>query len=115
MKRLVTGSSGLIGSGVCSFFDVIVYEVHGIDNNQRAVFFGAQGDTRWNQKRLQNTLRRFHHHELDIRDRSAVLELIKNLKPDVIVHAAAQPSHDLAAALPFDDFYTNEFGTLNLL
>jgi len=89
--------------------------VHGLDNNQRAVFFGAQGDTRWNQRRLQDTLPEFTHHELDIRNRAGLTELVKKLKPDVVVHAAAQPSHDLAAAIPFDDFDTNAVGTLNLL
>jgi CDP-paratose 2-epimerase len=112
---LVTGSSGLIGSEVCCFFHDKGWNVHGIDNNQRAIFFGPQGDTRWNQFRLQQFLTRFKHHELDIRDRNRVLRLIGELKPDVIVHAAAQPSHDRAADIPFDDFDTNAVGTLNLL
>lgn len=112
---LVTGSSGLIGSEVSTFFSNSGYRVHGLDNNQRSVFFGPTGDTRWNQQRLQNTLPHFVHHELDIRDRGAVLELIKELKPDAIVHTAAQPSHDRAAAIPFDDFDTNAVGTINLL
>jgi len=114
-KILVTGSSGLIGSEVCMFFSSKAFEIHGIDNNQRAVFFGAQGDTRWNQLRLQSSIKNFQHHEVDIRDRQSILKLIKELKPDVIVHAAAQPSHDRAAAIPFDDFDTNAVGTLNLL
>lgn len=113
---LVTGSSGLIGSEVCSYFArELGYRVHGIDNNQRAVFFGPQGDTRWNQLRLARELRGFVHHELDIRDRAGVLELLRTVRPDVIVHTAAQPSHDRAAAIPFDDFDTNAVGTLNLL
>ena len=114
-KILVTGSSGLIGSEVASHFDALGWEVHGVDNNQRAVFFGPAGDTRWNQQRLAASLRRFHHHELDIRDRPGVLALVAELRPDVIVHTAAQPSHDRAAAIPFDDFDTNAGGTLNLL
>jgi CDP-paratose 2-epimerase len=114
-KLLVTGSSGLIGSEVCVYFSNQGYEIHGLDNNQRAVFFGAQGDTRWNQRRLQNDLKAFFHHELDIRDRSGVRELLATIQPDVIVHTAAQPSHDRAAAIPFDDFDTNAVGTLNLL
>ena len=114
-KLLVTGSSGLIGSEVCVYFASQGYEVHGVDNNQRAVFFGPNGDTRWNQKRLQETLKNFVHHELDIRDRNAVLELLKTVRPDCVVHTAAQPSHDRAAAIPFDDFDTNAVGTLNLL
>lgn len=112
---LVTGSSGLIGSEVCMHFDGLGWTVHGIDNNQRAVFFGPAGDTRWNQSRLEATLRSFIHHELDIRDRAAVVRLIEEVKPDAIVHTAAQPSHDRAAAIPFDDFDTNAVGTLNLL
>jgi CDP-paratose 2-epimerase len=112
---LVTGASGLIGSEVCAYFAQHGYEIHGIDNNQRAVFFGPQGDTRWNQRRLERELPSYQHHELDIRDRSGVLELMARLRPAVIVHAAAQPSHDRAAAIPFDDFDTNAVGTLNLL
>jgi CDP-paratose 2-epimerase len=113
---LVTGSSGLIGSEVCSYFTHdLGYRVHGVDNNQRAVFFGPQGDTRWNQERLARDLPGFVHHELDIRDRAGVLALVREVRPSVIVHTAAQPSHDRAAAIPFDDFDTNAVGTLNLL
>lgn len=114
-KLLVTGSSGLIGSEVCTYFSGVGYEIHGVDNNQRAVFFGEQGDTRWNQERLRKDLPAFHHHELDIRDRIGVQELLKAVRPDAIVHTAAQPSHDRAAAIPYDDFDTNAVGTLNLL
>lgn len=114
-KMLVTGSSGLIGSEVCVWFHRRGWKIHGLDNNQRAVFFGAQGDTRWNQSRLQQTLPGFMHHELDLRDRSGILGLLSELRPQAIVHAAAQPSHDLAARIPFDDFDTNAVGTLNLL
>ncbi len=112
---LVTGSSGLIGSEVASHFDSLGYAVHGVDNNQRAVFFGPQGDTRWNEHRLRSILRNFTHHETDIRDRKAILDLVAALKPTMVVHCAAQPSHDRAAAIPFDDFDTNAVGTLNLL
>jgi CDP-paratose 2-epimerase len=112
---LVTGSSGLIGSEVCRHFHQLGWHIHGVDNNQRAVFFGPQGDTRWNQHRLAAELKNFTHHELDIRDRAGVLELVARLKPDAIVHTAAQPSHDRAAAIPFDDFDTNAVGTMNLL
>ena len=113
---LVTGSSGLIGSEVCTYFArELGYTVHGVDNNQRAIFFGPQGDTRWNQQRLENELEGFVHHELDIRDRAGVMALVQGIRPSAIVHAAAQPSHDRAAAIPFDDFDTNAVGTLNLL
>jgi CDP-paratose 2-epimerase len=114
-KLLVTGSSGLIGSEVATHFSNLGWKVHGVDNNQRAVFFGPHGDTRWNQSRLIKDLPGFEHHELDIRDRAGVLSLLQTLKPDAIVHTAAQPSHDRAASIPFDDFDTNATGTLNLL
>lgn len=113
---LITGSSGLIGSEVCLYFATErCCAVHGVDNNQRAVFFGPQGDTRWNQQRLIQEIPGFRHHELDIRDRAGVLALVKEIRPDIIVHAAAQPSHDRAASIPFDDFDTNAVGTLNML
>lgn len=114
-KILVTGSSGLVGSEVCIYFASKGYVIHGIDNNQRAVFFGPQGDTRWNQQRLSSEIKGFNHHELDLRNREGILNLIKQIRPDVIVHTAAQPSHDRAAAIPFDDFDTNAVGTLNML
>jgi CDP-paratose 2-epimerase len=114
-KLLVTGSSGLIGSEVATYFSHRGWDVHGVDNNMRAFFFGPEGDTRWNQRRLQETLPRFTHHELDIRNRQGVLELIETLRPDAVVHAAAQPSHDKAAQIPFEDFDVNAVGTLNLL
>lgn len=111
---LITGSSGLIGSEVASHFCRQGAVVHGVDNNQRAVFFGPQGDTRWRQQELLR-LAGYHHHELDVRDREGILALVKSLRPTVIVNAAAQPSHDRAATIPFDDFDTNATGTLNLL
>jgi len=114
-RLLVTGSNGLIGSEMVSHFHELGWEVHGIDNNMRADFFGPQGDTRWNQKRLLDQFRRFTHHELDIRDRSGILALVQELRPDAVIHTAAQPSHDLAATRPFDDFDVNAGGTFNLL
>jgi len=114
-KLLVTGSSGLIGSEVVSHFCSQGWIVHGIDNNMRADFVGPAGDTRWVQARLSGSYSRFRHHELDIRERRAIGQMMAELKPDLIVHAAAQPSHDLAASRPFDDFDTNAVGTLNLL
>ena len=114
-KLLVTGSSGLIGSEVVTFFCREAWQVNGLDNNMRRDFFGPEGDTSWNQKRLEQEFAGFRHHEVDIRDRAKVLDLVREIKPDAIVHAAAQPSHDLAAARPFDDFDVNAGGTLNLL
>ena len=115
MKLVVTGSSGLIGSEVVEHFDRLGWEVFGVDNNMRADFFGPGGATRWNQRRLEDECRSFRHHEVDVRDRAAVLRLVEELSPDAIVHTAAQPSHDLAANRPFDDFDVNAVGTLNLL
>jgi CDP-paratose 2-epimerase len=112
---LITGSSGLIGSEVAIHFHERGFLVHGLDNNQRALFFGSHGDTRWRQQQLVEQLVNFEHHELDIRDRSGVLALVRDLRPACIIHTAAQPSHDRAAAIPFDDFDTNAVGTLNLL
>jgi CDP-paratose 2-epimerase len=112
---LVTGSSGLIGSEVCLHFASLGWQIHGMDNNQRAVFFGPQGDTRWNQKRLEGLIKNYVHHEMDIRNREGILATVKEIKPTAIVHTAAQPSHDRAAAIPFDDFDTNAVGTFNLL
>jgi CDP-paratose 2-epimerase len=112
---LVTGSSGLIGSAVAQYFDAHGWNVHGVDNNMRAEFFGPEGDTRWNLKRISAELKHFTHHELDIRNRDAVLKTVGDIKPDAIVHCAAQPSHDLAAKMPFQDFDVNASGTFNLL
>lgn len=114
-KMLVTGSSGLIGSEIVSQFCHEGWSVYGIDNNMRQDFFGPEGDTRWNQKRLQELHPNFNHIELDIRNREEIFQVFSDIKPDVIVHAAAQPSHDLAATRVFDDFETNALGTLNLL
>jgi CDP-paratose 2-epimerase len=114
-KLLVTGSSGLIGSEVVEYFSRLGWEVHGLDNNMRANFFGPGGDTRWNQARLISLYPQFRHHELDVRDRPEVAKLIFEVRPDLLVHTAAQPSHDLAASRPFDDFDVNAVGTLNLL
>ena len=114
-KLLVTGSSGLIGSEVVRYFSEKGWEVHGIDNNQRFVFFGEKGDTRWNQNQLLQNIDGFQHHEIDIRNREGIIKLIKTVAPDAIVHTAAQPSHDLAAQIPFDDFDTNAVGTFNMI
>ena len=115
-KALITGSSGLIGSEVVGQFCDDGWLVYGVDNNMRADFFGPQGDTMWNLTRLKNRYSKgFIHCNLDIRERVGLSDLIKSIKPDAIIHAAAQPSHDLAASRPFDDFDVNAVGTLNLL
>lgn len=116
MKRvLVTGSSGLIGSEATAFFDERGWEVHGVDNNMRKDFFGPDGDTTWNLKRLLGITKHFTHHNIDIRDRHALFDIVKEKNPNLIIHCAAQPSHDLAKDRPFDDFEINAVGTLNLL
>ena len=115
MKLLVTGSSGLIGSEAVAYFEARGHEVVGVDNNMRAVFFGPKGDTSWNTERLLGETRRFRHVGLDIRDRDGVLALFERERFGAVVHAAAQPSHDRAAQIPFLDFEVNALGTLNLL
>lgn len=115
MKIVITGSSGLIGSAVCRHFGSKGHEIIGIDNNQRAVFFGKEADTSWNRQKLEQDLSTYKHHCIDIRDREAVLSLIEDIRPNAIVHTAAQPSHDRAADIPFEDFETNAMGTHNLL
>jgi CDP-paratose 2-epimerase len=112
---LVTGSSGLVGSEMVSFLDGRGWRVHGVDNNMRRDFFGEHGDTTWNLERLRRETRRLEHHDLDVRDREGITRLVAESRPGLIVHAAAQPSHDLAAQRPFDDFEVNAVGTLNLL
>ena len=115
MKVLVTGSAGLIGSEAVEYFDALGFDVHGIDNNMRADFFGPGGDTTWNRQRLEATCRRYTHHDVDIRQRDAVDSLVDGGGYELIIHTAAQPSHDLAASRPLDDFDVNAGGTLNLL
>jgi len=114
-RLLVTGSSGLIGSEAVTFFEGRGWEVHGVDNNMRREFFGPDGDTTWNLERLRRTTTRFTHHDLDVRAREAIAALVARVRPELVIHAAAQPSHDLAKDRPFDDFETNATGTLNLL
>ncbi|MBV9396679.1 MAG: GDP-mannose 4,6-dehydratase, partial [Bryobacterales bacterium] len=89
--------------------------VTGIDDNHRAVFFGPEGDTSWVLERLRREISGYRHEAIDIRDREAVLRLIKELRPSLIIHTAAQPSHDRAAAIPVLDFEVNALGTLHLL
>lgn len=112
---LVTGSSGLIGSEAVEHFDRQGHRVHGIDNNLRAVFFGEPGDTTWNRDRLLRVTKNFTHHDLDIRDRPGLDALFRANRFDLIVHCAAQPSHDKARDIPILDFEVNALGTVNLL
>src|SRR5215471_13956590 len=93
---LVTGSSGLIGSEAVAHFDQQGHEVVGVDNNMRREFFGPAGDTLWNLERLKGATTRFTHVALDIRDRAGVEELFRTQRFSLIVHCAAQPSHDKA-------------------
>lgn len=116
MKVLITGSAGLIGSELVSFFDQRATSVVGIDNDMRADFFGQEGSTRWNLRRITESARNYQHRELDIRDRDGLAHVFKDDGPfDLIIHCAAQPSHDLAASRPFDDFDVNAVGTMNVL
>jgi CDP-paratose 2-epimerase len=115
VRVLVTGSNGLIGSEAVAHYDRLGCEVHGIDNNMRAEFFGPEGDTLWNLHRLQETTRHFIHHHLDIRNREGLFDLFRRCAPDLIVHCAAQPSHDKAREIPLEDFDVNAGGTMNLL
>jgi CDP-paratose 2-epimerase len=112
---LVTGSSGLIGSEAVEHFDHQGHQVHGIDNNMRRVFFGEPGDTTWNLERLRSVTKNFTHHSLDIRDRIGLESLFRSQRFDLIVHCAAQPSHDKARDIPMLDFEVNALGTVNLL
>jgi len=115
MKVLVTGSSGLIGSEAVEHFDLQGHDVFGVDNNMRRVFFGPAGDTLWNLDRLRKRAKRFTHTAIDIRDRAGMEELFSARRYDLIVHCAAQPSHDKARDIPLVDFEVNALGTVNLL
>jgi CDP-paratose 2-epimerase len=115
LKALVTGSCGLIGSDVTRCFARLGFSVTGIDSNHRAVFFGPEGDTGWMLDLLRSEIADYTHSAIDIRDRQAVLALMKDLRPDLIIHAAAQTSHDRAADIPFLDFEVNAMGTLHML
>ena len=112
---VVTGSSGLIGSEIVELLDRHGWSIAGIDNNLRRDFFGPAGDTTTNLQAVLSATKRFTHHDFDIRDRPATLRLFRETRPSLIVHCAAQPSHDLAARRPIDDFEVNALGTLNLL
>lgn len=114
-KVLITGSSGLVGSAAVEYFDAAGWDVHGVDNHMRRNLFGPEGDTELNLRSVGAKARNFHHSDLDVRDREGMLALFSEVRPDLVIHAAAQPSHDLAAERPFDDFDINAVGTLNAL
>ena len=115
MKILITGSSGLIGSQAVSHFGAQGHQILGLDANLRPHFFGQAGSTEGNQVRLNQLGLDFTPIELDIRSRDRILDLYRRERPDVTIHCAAQPSHDLAARMPLQDFDINAVGTINLL
>ncbi|MEW6350460.1 MAG: NAD-dependent epimerase/dehydratase family protein [Thermodesulfobacteriota bacterium] len=112
---LITGSAGLIGSEAVRLFDAGGFRVHGVDNNLRARFFGADGDTSWNLESLLSQTKHFMNHNIDIRDSASVEDLVKTVRPDRLIHCAAQPAHELARKEPATDFRVNVAGTLHLL
>lgn len=114
---IITGSSGLIGSQSVKYFAQKGFDVVGIDNNMRQYFFGKDGSTEWNTKKLKNEIKNFHHFDLDIRDQIGIDKIFEKYANDIklVVHTAAQPSHDWAAKEPFTDFTINANGTLVLL
>ena len=113
---VVTGSCGLIGSESVSFFIEKGFDVIGIDNDMRAYFFGREASTLWQREiLLKKFSKKYTHYDLDIRNFEAISNIFKQIKPDIIIHTAAQPSHDWAAKEPFTDFTVNANGTLNLL
>ncbi len=115
MKALVTGSGGLIGSECVRLLAGEGWEVVGVDNDMREWFFGPQGTTRPVVEQLIATLPNYHHQALDIRDRQGVRDLFERERFGFIIHTAAQPSHDKAASVPYEDFDVNAAGTMNLL
>lgn len=115
-KVLITGSAGLIGSESASFFANLGFEIHGIDNNMRRYFFGPEASTLWSKKRLLETLKdKYIHYSIDIRDKQKLEELFEKNSFELIIHTAAQPSHDWATKEPLTDFSINAVGTLLLL
>jgi CDP-paratose 2-epimerase len=116
MKALITGSAGLIGSEAAKFFAQKGFEIVGIDNNMRSYFFGEEASTEWNRKKIEDQLKKsYTHYNADIRDNDAIKKIFKEHKFDLIIHTAAQPSHDWAAREPFTDFTVNANGTLVML
>src|SRR6266540_2204122 len=115
MKALVTGSGGLIGSECVRLLAEEGWAIAGVDNDMRRQFFGEQGSTIAVIRDLVSTIPTYNHFDLDIRDRQAMRDLFRDERPDFIIHAAGQPSHDKAALIPYEDFDVNAVGTLNVL
>jgi len=114
-KALITGSAGLIGSETVRFFSRKNYEIFGIDNDMRAYFFCKEASTDWNRKKLEESHLNYKHLSIDIRDEKKIEKVFRQNKFDVVIHTAAQPSHDWAAKEPLTDFTINANGTLILL
>jgi CDP-paratose 2-epimerase len=115
---VITGSGGLIGSEAALYFGDLGLDVVGIDNDMRRVFFGPEASTEWNRRRLEDSLgTHYHHYDVDVRDRDAIVAILTRYAGavELVIHTAAQPSHDWAAREPFTDFDINAVGTLNLL
>ena len=114
---IVTGAAGLIGSEAVRFFATKMDMVVGIDNNMRSYFFGENASTAWNEKQLEETIKNYTHYSVDIRDFAAIEKIFKEYASDlsIVIHTAAQPSHDWAANEPLTDFSVNATGTSNML
>jgi CDP-paratose 2-epimerase len=115
MNVLVTGSGGLVGSECVRTLSALGWDVTGVDNNSRQWLFGPCASTEAVVREFVENLPRYRHYAVDIRDRQGIRDLLRNVRPNFIIHTAAQPSHDKAAAIPYDDFDINAGGTLNLL
>ncbi|PIS08812.1 hypothetical protein COT75_05020 [Candidatus Beckwithbacteria bacterium CG10_big_fil_rev_8_21_14_0_10_34_10] len=114
-KALVTGAAGLIGSQAVKFLTQKGFQIYGIDNDIRAYFFGKEASTKWNLERLKQEVKDYHHFNIDIRNKKKVEKIFKNNKFDLIIHTAAQPSHDWSIKQPLTDFTVNALGTMILL
>jgi CDP-paratose 2-epimerase len=114
---LITGSSGLIGSESSYFFSAKGFDIVGIDNNLRQFFFGKEGSTIWQKKKLKNNIKKYKHFDTDIRNYPSLEKIFKKFKKNItiIIHCAAQPSHDYGKNFPILDFDVNAKGTLNML
>lgn len=115
-KALITGSAGLVGSESAKFFASLGFEIHGVDNDMRSYFFGKEASTKWSRNKLKELLKdKYIHYNVDIRNFDKIVAIFKENKFNLIIHTAAQPSHDWAAKEPHTDFGVNATGTLNML